>query len=129
MLELSVKVDGLVKKLATVEQHISAIKGKFFLFALLLREESTGTWDVLVAAPWIANQQDAMKYLADEIQSALTPEELVLLSKIVILEPGSSLLAAFQLLVSIEHGNVSVTDCTINGLVIQRAFIVTSQRL
>ncbi|MDL1971329.1 MAG: hypothetical protein LWW94_10295 [Candidatus Desulfofervidaceae bacterium] len=120
----------LANKLLKIEQELAFQKGGFSLFALFLREDAEDNWDLLISAPWVTkNKTNTLKYLAKKLQESLTPQEIVKLSKIVIIEPDNPALEAIHKAIHVEHGLVEVKDSIFFGLPIKHAFIITSQKL
>lgn len=118
----------LAKKLIPVEKMIAEEKGSFLLFALFLREDSPNLWDLLVCAPWIeANKGDALQYLVPKLQAVATPDELIRLSHIEIIEKKQPGLAAIQNEFCIEHELIEVNNRTFFDMQISQAYIITSQ--
>lgn len=123
-------MEELLNKLLKIEQELASEKGKFSLFALFLREDTEDNWDLLVSAPWISkNKTDMLKHLAKKLQKSLTPQEIVKLSKIVIIEPDNPALEAIHKAIHTEHSLVEVKSSVFFGLPIKHAFIITSQKL
>ncbi len=123
-------MNNLISKLKLVETSLSKIKGDFELFALFLREDSIDKWDLLVSAPWIeVNKQASLQEIAQKIQETLTPEELIQLSRIIVIDRSNKSLEAIHQAVSIEHGAVEIKDSKFFGLAIKHAFILTSKRI
>lgn len=119
----------LINKLTAIEKETSAEKGEYDLFALFLREDSPNKWDILVSAIWIDNnKEDALKYLAQKIQNSFTQSELLLISRIVMIEETNPALPALQQAVNIEHGSAEIKDSIFFGLQIRHAFLITSRR-
>ncbi len=118
----------LVEKLTTIEKETSAERGEYDLCALFLREESSNKWDILVSASWINNKGEALKYLAQKIQAVFTPDEIVQISRIVIIDNNNPALPALQQAVNIEHGAAEIRDSTFFGLQIKHGFLITSRR-
>ncbi len=119
----------LVEEFAALERRIASEKGRFDLFALFLREESPGKWDLLVAAPWLERgDKKALDYIADQVQAALQPEDLLRLSRIVIIDEDNPALEDVQRSVSTKHGPAEVQNRTLFGLQIERAYVITSRR-
>ncbi len=120
----------IIEKLGDVEKKISEEKGPFSLFALFLREEAPDKWDLVVSAPWFhSGDRKSLDYLNGVIQSSLKPQELIMLSRIVIVEPADRAVSAINRGVKIEHGDVEVKDSNFFGLPIKHAYIITSQRV
>jgi hypothetical protein len=119
----------LVKSLVAVERALADEKGPLNLFALFLREDAPGKWDLLVAAPWAEkNKNDAIKYIAGKIQKSLTKKELLSLSRVVIIEKSNPALSAFQKAIHVEHGDAEIQDSNLFGLQIKHAHVITSQK-
>ena len=119
----------ILQKLTAIEKETSAERGEYNLFALFLREDSSNKWDILVSANWInKNKENALKYLAQKIQKAFTPEELFQISRIVIIEENNPALPVLQQAVSIVHGAAEIKDSNFFGLQIKHAYLITSRR-
>ncbi len=118
----------LVGRFIDLERNISQEKGAFNLFALFLREDAQDKWDIVLAATWAEeDKKNALPYLANKLQKEFTPNELLQLSRIVIVEKGNPALPAINQAMKIEHGSVEVTDSDFFGLQIKHAYIITSQ--
>ena len=118
-----------LEKLASLERELSDEKGDFSLFGLFLREDAQDEdkWDILVAAPWLdADKKEGLAYLAKEIQERLEPDELLSISRIVVLERGNPTLEAIHKAVKVKHGKVEVKDSNFFGIQITQACISTS---
>jgi len=117
------------EKLALLEQEVSAEKGEFSLFGLFLREDAQDEdkWDLLVAAFWLdVDKKEGLAYLAKEIQKRLEPDELLSISRIVVLEKDNPILEAIHKAVNVKHGKVEVKNSNFNGVQITQACISTS---
>jgi len=117
------------EKLALLEKDVSAEKGEFSLFGLFLREDAKdeNKWDILVAAPWLdADKKEGLAYLAKEIQKRLEADELLSISRIVILEKDNPILKAINKSVKVKHIEFEVEDSNFSGIQITHAFISTS---
>ena len=124
----------LVEKLANLEEEVAQEKHeKFLLFALFLREDAPALWDLLVSAPWIEkNEYEAIKYLADKLKKHLRPEEILKLSRIVVIQKRNRYLhelkEAIQKAIHVEHGIAEIKNSNFFGLDIKHAYVITSQR-
>lgn len=113
-----------------IERRLSEERGRFSLFALFLREDAVDKWDLIVSAPWIeADRKEALRLITNEIQNAFGPEELALLSRVVLVDGANGALEAMNQAVRIEHGRNEIRDSNFFGLKIKHAYIITSQRL
>jgi len=117
------------EKLALLEREVSDEKGEFSLFGLFLREDAQDEdkWDLLVSALWLdADKKKGLAYLAKKIQKRLEPDELLSISRIVVLERGNPILEAIHRAVNVKHGKVEVKDSNFSGVQITQACISTS---
>ena len=122
-------LDKTLKKLRRLEKAISEEKGPFDLFALFLRHESLMVWDVIVSAPWlVADEAAGLDYLAGKLQKNLTPQELVNISRIVILDEDNPIVKSVQDSVAVEHEKCEMPARFFNGMYIRHAYIFTSRR-
>ena len=120
----------IVEKLLEIEKRTSKEKGGYELFALFLREGSANKWDLLVSAQWInKNKEEALKYLSSILQKELPLSELILISRIVLIEDGNPSLLALQKAINVEHGAAEVKESDFFGLQIKHAYLITSKRV
>jgi hypothetical protein len=120
-------IKEIVEKLRRKEVEIANQKGSFHLFALFLRKDS---WDLLVAAPWIdQDKSGALKYMTSEVQQILDKKELLIMSKVVIIDNTSPALDVTDRIVNIEHGSAEFQDSSFFGLKVKHAYFITSKRV
>ena len=118
-----------IEKLASLEREIAAEKGEFSLFALLLREDADNKWDLLASAPWlVTNQRESLDYLVNQLRSRLDTQELLSLSRIVLLEEDNPVLEAIHKEIRVRHGMAEVRDSIFFGVSVKHAYIITSAR-
>jgi hypothetical protein len=118
----------LANKLASVEREIAEERGGFALFALFLRQDAEDKWDLVVSSPsFHKDEKEELKYLAGRIRSHLDPEELLLLSRIVLIDADDGAVKEVNKSISVEHGMAEVRDSNFFGLQIKHAFIITSK--
>jgi len=119
----------MLEKLGSLEREVSSRKREFSLFGVFLREdaEDKNKWDLLAAAPWLeADKGKGLAYLAKEIGKLLDPDELLSISRIVILEKGNQILESIHKVVNVKHGNVELKNSNFFGVEITHAYIITS---
>jgi hypothetical protein len=117
----------LAQKLRRLERTLSEEKGPFNLFALFLREDAPGVWDLVVAAKWI--EDDGPAALADisqRVRDSLEPDEITKVSRVVVVERTDPALKEIASAMSFDHGLSEVTNSTFFGLSIRHAFIITA---
>jgi hypothetical protein len=119
----------LIDKLGKIEKDISAEKGPFLLFALFLREDAPDLWDLLIAANWVEkNKAESLKYISTHLSKSLKPDELIKLSRILLIDSNNPGLKAIHKTIHIEHGNAEIKDSNFFGLQIKHAHLITSKR-
>lgn len=118
----------IVEKLVGAEREMAEDKGPFVLFAFFLREDAPDLWDLIVSAPWVSeDKSSSLKYITGKVQGALSPEEMLKLSRIVIIEPYNPALEAIQRAIHIEHGAAEIINGNFFGLQIKHGFMITSR--
>lgn len=119
----------IAEKLRLEERRLAERKGPFDLFALFLREDAFDKWDLVASAKWIdKNKSDALKLLTRRVQSVLTKEEVLKLSRVVLIEESDPVLRAWQSAMKVEHGLAEIQDSNFFGLPIKHAYLITSQK-
>lgn len=120
----------IIEKFISIEEELADEKGSFVLFALFEREDALlDKQDVVISASWLGeNKKETLRFIVDKINSKLTSEELIRLSRVVLLEPTNDLVNDVNNTIYVEHGNVELVDYTFNGIPIKHARIITSKR-
>jgi hypothetical protein len=118
-----------IEKIQRVEKSLSKSKGQFELFALFLREDSPDKWDLLISAEWArANKKASINTIIEELRKELSDQELLMLSRIIILDKDDAALKAIHQAMRVEHGLAEISDSNFSGLAIKHAYLITSQR-
>ena len=116
-------------KFHDLEAAAAREKGPFDLFALFLRHDTLAVWEVVVSAPWLsADETGGLRYLTKKLQEKLTPEELLSIAGVVILDEHNPVVKSVRSAVAVEHGGCELVDCAFNGMPIRRAYVITSRR-
>ena len=119
----------IIEKLASLERDITSEKGEFSLFALCLREDADDTWDLLASAPWLkTDKRESLDYIVNQLRARLDTQELLSLSRIVLLEKDNPVLETIHKEVRVKHGMAEVRDSVFSGVPIKHAYIITSER-
>jgi hypothetical protein len=121
-------MNELATNVAEVEQVVAKAKGPFNLFALFERDDIENRWDLVFAAPWATATGETLRYFVVELKDKLTPQQLVALSRIVVLDPNDEAVRAINSAFHIEHGRVEVRETNLFGLPIKHGYIITSRR-
>lgn len=117
------------EKLVQIEKDLSDTNGPFELFALFLREDAPNKWDLLVSSDWA--RKDKKKAIAETIKrvrEVFTDDEMLMLSRMIILEKDNPALEAFGQAIKVEHGVFEVKESNFFGIAIKHAYLITSQR-
>jgi hypothetical protein len=119
-------MNSLTQKMTIVEQELAVEQGKFTLFALFLRENSPGLWDVLVSAPWIdKDRQAGLNIVVAKINACLEKSEVLKLSHIVIVEHDHPELRELDRFDFAKSANlIEVKDDNLLGQDIKQAFFI-----
>ena len=119
-------IKKIFEKLKKIEDEISKEKGDFSLFGLVLRD-SKDKYELAVSAPWLEDdKRKGLEFLAGKVISKLDRDELLLISRIVILEKGSPTLAAVFKAVTVKRGDAHIKNTYLSNLLVDEAFISTS---
>jgi len=119
----------IVEKLKEQEVVMANEKGPFELYALFLREDAPDKWDLVVAAEWInKNKEASFKYIAEKVQKSLSKEELLKLSRIVLIDETNPSLEVLHRAMGVEHGIAEIQDSNFFGIQIKHAYLITSRR-
>ena len=121
-------MNQLTEKVRDVERSIAREKGALNLFALLEREDLSDRWDLVISAPWAKRDEATLRYLAEVIKRHLTPAEMTLLSRVVVLDPALEPVTAINESYQVEHGRMELLDLSRFGLPVKHGFIITSRR-
>jgi len=116
--------DSLLK----VEIALSRRWGAFGLFALFLRENAMDRWDLIVSAPWAqADEWKALKRISTRLRQELSVDDLVLLSRVVIVPETHPEVVALNRTVQTEHAAIEVQDREFFGMHMRHAVIFASK--
>ena len=122
-------MENIVKSLVNVEKSISKEKGGFVLFGIFLPENTHNKYDLLISANWIGPiKRDHFLYFAKEIKKELSSDELLNISRIVILDPARPFVSNVNSAISTEHNSILMENNYFNNVLIKRAYLITSKR-
>lgn len=122
-------MNSLVPKLKTVEQRLSKKRGRFWIFALLQREDSSGKWDLLVSAAWLQEEdRQSLDHIIAALEQEFDRDDFLQLSRIVVLNPDNPVVQELSLAFSQEHRPTFIQNITVNGMQFVQGVIITSRR-
>ncbi|WP_353569874.1 hypothetical protein [Candidatus Albibeggiatoa sp. nov. BB20] len=118
----------LLKKFQKAAQQVSDLKGSFDLFGLFLREEAPNRWDLLISADWAKEDEAAaINLLIEYLRKELSDKEILLLSKIVVLDEYDSILNTTNQMTIMKDNIVTLSDTVFSGIPIKKAYILAAQ--
>ncbi len=117
------------EKLRNIEKELSESKGPFELFALFLREDSPGKWDLIISSDWArSGKRAAINLVVEKLRFTFTDQEMLMLSRLIVLDKDDAALRALHGAVQVEHGLTEISDSIFFGLAIKQAYLITSKR-
>lgn len=120
---------NILHKFRKIERDLSQTFGDFTLFALFLREDSPGKWDVVVSSPTIQEiKSEFIGIISEKIKSEFTLEERLKLSRVIIVDQDNPKLHSIQDEFTIEHGIVEFHNHTFFNLNIDHALFMTVRK-
>jgi len=128
----------ILDKLKSAVQALEKEHGPILLFALFLREDSLEKWDMVVSASWLSSsEKNAYKMVVSKIQGNLSAGELVLFSRVVILDSSDPVVSFLQEVCPLTNGgfkespnNFSIEPFSEKfGFTIKKAYILRCQKL
>jgi hypothetical protein len=120
-----------LSKLRAVEAVLSEERGELSLFGLFLREDAPDVWDLVVAGPWVQSDDiDLLRYVVELLRKRFSKDEMMRISRIVLLEASHPGVRAINRLIKARHAYPTLQKGNIVfGIPIAAGYVVTSQRL
>jgi hypothetical protein len=120
---------NLLDKLSSLEQDIANERGEFSLFALFLREDAENRWDLVVAASWLnPDSMDDNNYIAKKLKSRIAENELLSISRIVLLDLHDPIVQIINNNWGVSRGgSLELNQPQIFNLPFKHAYIIISQ--
>lgn len=103
----------ILDKLKLLLLELEKEQGPVLIFALFLRGDSPDRWDLVVSAPWLdSGDVDSYKIVATKVQNRLKAEEIVQLSRVVVLDVDDPAVAFLQDSYNVPNGTFKdVENC------------------
>ena len=123
-------MEKLIEALKGIEVSLAKTRGPFNLFGLFLRMQDLDRWDLVASSAWLKeNHREDIGLISQSLQDKLSPDQLLMISGIVILNPQEPFVKMINGIINCEHGFVDFENNTINGITIAHAYLITSQNL
>jgi hypothetical protein len=110
-----------IEKFARVAKDLSESSSDLALFALLQRARANGKWDVVVVAPWADETLETYRYVATRLKSVLDTDDMVSLSRIVLLHPEEQ--AVHDIVDATASTRGKLLPFILNGMHIRQGYI------
>ena len=116
-------------RLRKAMRDISAQKGDFTFFALLMRSDAPGTWDLVVAAPWLKKGKlKGISEFTELLAKSIGKQSLSQFARIVTIDELDPRLKAIVSQFSVDDGDISIQSSDLFGLDIEEAIIMRAKR-
>ncbi|KAF5083065.1 hypothetical protein KHC33_10975 [Methanospirillum sp. J.3.6.1-F.2.7.3] len=122
-------MSNLIEKFQKIVTDISTNKGTLNLFALSYRENDSQTFDLLISARWI-NIDDFyfLKYIENLLKQELDSNDILKISRIVLLDPEETSVKAITNCFYINEGNLTIQHSLIGNVPILKMVIFSSNK-
>jgi len=111
-----------------LEKSLSEKKGVFRLFALFMRLDAPGSWDLVVSATWVDRDKvGALNAIASEMKVQLRPEWTTSISRIVPVPGSSEVVQTVASFCNASHNIFQLMDLTLGRIPIKHAVIFTAE--
>ena len=126
--EIKKEIETIIEKLEVYEGTMEKEKGPFTLFGLFLRDDAPKKFDLVVSADWIdRNKEESLKYIVNMVQKGLSKEELMKLSRVVLMNERSPFLEAIFKAIGGGRG-IQLYNDNFYGAEIKYGYIIQLQR-
>ncbi|MBI4471949.1 MAG: hypothetical protein HY646_04725 [Acidobacteria bacterium] len=112
--------------------EIAARKGDFTLFALVMRADSPGTWDLVVSAPWLEGRKlKATSEFVQLLAESIGEESLRQFSRVATVDSDAAIVKFIRTNLPVEaaEGALRVQSSDLVGLQIQEAIIFRAKKV
>jgi hypothetical protein len=109
-------------------KRIAEEKGDINFFALMLRDDAHDKWELAIAAPWAEpDRYSAIRYIAGILKAELQTQEILQLSRIVVLEKDSPVLAELLSSLAFKDHAGGLHDWTAGGHRFRHVYILEAR--
>lgn len=119
-------VVSMAAKFREAEEKVSRQCGEFYLFGLFERERSPGRWDLVASAPWLKTDYEGTQEIIALLRNHTEIEDWKLVTGVFPLEPSVDFVKWITQRYHLEHRVEEVYNVVLDGITINRAFIITA---
>ncbi len=110
-------------------REIAANRGNFTLFALLMRADGPGTWDLVVSAPWLeSGKLRATSEFVRLLAQSIGEESLQQFSRVLALNSADAPLKFILENIPVEDGEIRIENTDLLGMQIKEGIILRSMK-
>jgi len=110
-------------------REIAANRGNFTLFALLMRADGPGTWDLVVSAPWLeSGKLRATSEFVRLLAQSIGEESLQQFSRVLALNSADAPLKFILKNIPVEDGEIRIENTDLLGMQIKEGIILRSMK-
>ena len=110
-------------------REIAANRGNFTLFALLMRADGPGTWDLVVSAPWLeSGKLRATSEFVRLLAQSIGEESLQQFSRVLALNSADAPLKFILENIPVEDGEIRIKNTDLLGMQIKEGIILRSMK-
>lgn len=122
-------MSNLTEKFQKIVTNISTNKGTLNLFALSYRKNDSQTFDLLISARWInIDDFNFLKYIENLLKQELDSNDILKISRIVLLDPEETSVRAITNCFCINEGNLTIQHSLIGNVPILKMVIFSSNK-
>jgi hypothetical protein len=98
-------MNEIIEKFKLIIKNIENEHGPLLICALILRDGDLEKWDLIISATWLnPSKMESYKMISSKLQTTFTDSELVMFSRIVILNNDDPVVSYLQNLQTISNG-------------------------
>ncbi len=110
-------------------REIAANRDNFTLFALLMRADGPGTWDLVVSAPWLeSGKLRATSEFVRLLAQSIGEESLQQFSRVLALNSADAPLKFILENIPVEDGEIRIENTDLLGMQIKEGIILRSMK-
>ena len=110
-------------------REIAANRGNFTLFALLMRADGPGAWDLVVSAPWLeGGKLRATSEFVRLLAQSIGEESLQQFSRVLALNSADAPLKFILENIPVEDGEIRIENTDLLGMQIKEGIILRSMK-
>jgi len=124
----------LIEKLKSVVVDLEKEHGSILVFALFLREESLGGWDIVISATWLKfDDLNSYKVIASKVQEKLSNQEQLEIARVELLDPHDPVVSFLGESYPVQNGGKEIQNCESFSkkfkFAIKRAYMIRCRKM